>query len=175
MNDRPRPRVDTDVVSDAMTARVLARASELDVLRRAGATVAELRAAATEAGISAEAFNDALAEMQNAEVARPMAGVARRTRLKAMVSAVALVIGLGLFALMRTTPVVPATVEHALDLRCLTPPQVAELVRPLTDPKTTTITFSSHTPDRFTIRATSGDIARVRSVLEQQQASCPRP
>ena len=61
---------DPEVLSEPAAARLLARASELDELRRAGSTVAELRAAAAEAGISARAFDAALTELQVAEQER---------------------------------------------------------------------------------------------------------
>ena len=176
MNDRPRPKP-VDVIPDAMSARVLTRASELDALRRAGATVAELREAATEAGISAEAFDAALAEVQSAE-ATPVVVRGSRTRLKAIAAAVALVIGLGL-AFVTTRLVVPAsapgTVEQTLEYRCLTPAQISELVRRVVNPQTTTITFSDASPAVFTIRATPAEIDKVESVLAEQEKTCARP
>ncbi len=59
MQNRPGDR-DPEVLSEPAAARLLARASELDELRRAGTSVADLRAAAAEAGISAPAFDAAL-------------------------------------------------------------------------------------------------------------------
>ena len=177
MDDRLRPKRDAEVLTDALTRRVLTRASELDELRRAGATVAELRAAATEAGISAEAFDAALAEVRDAQstqVSTEVVGARRRTRLKAAAAVVALLIGLGVFTVGRT--VVPApvpTLEQTLSLRCLTPAQVGELVRPWVDPGTTSISFSDRTPGEFTIRATPADIEKVKAVLNQP-GTCAR-
>ncbi|HET9013221.1 MAG TPA: hypothetical protein VFN38_15450 [Gemmatimonadaceae bacterium] len=49
---------------DAIASRLLARASELDALRSDDVTVADLRAAAAEAGISGSAFDAALEELR---------------------------------------------------------------------------------------------------------------
>jgi hypothetical protein len=51
-------------LSEPVANRLLERASEIDARLRAGSTVAELREAANAAGISAEAFEAALAEVQ---------------------------------------------------------------------------------------------------------------
>ncbi|HYW30940.1 MAG TPA: hypothetical protein VE869_05480 [Gemmatimonas sp.] len=60
MSDRtPSPR-DSEIVSESVAARLLARASELDAARRTGVEVADLRTAAMEAGISAASFEAAL-------------------------------------------------------------------------------------------------------------------
>ena len=71
-----------DLLSEAARERVLARASEIDAAR--GTRVADLRAAATEAGISAEAFDQALAELESEEggvaIAAPKASRRRRKR-----------------------------------------------------------------------------------------------
>jgi hypothetical protein len=61
---------DPEVLSEPTAARLLARASELDEARRAGSTVADLRAVAAEAGISAPAFDAALEEVRVAEQER---------------------------------------------------------------------------------------------------------
>ena len=50
-------------LSEESAAKLLARAIELDAVRSAGASVTELRAAATEAGIAPEAFDQALREI----------------------------------------------------------------------------------------------------------------
>jgi hypothetical protein len=54
-------------LSDAAARRVLARAGELEAARGAGVAAARLREAALEAGISAAAFDVALAEEVSAE------------------------------------------------------------------------------------------------------------
>src|SRR5687767_12062143 len=143
MTDRSRLKPDAELLPEAMTARVLTRASELDALRRAGASIADLRAAATEAGISPQAFDDALAELRSNESAQVATAAPRRTRLKAMVAGVALLLGLVFYAAARTVaPASVTTVVETLSMRCLTPAQVGELVRPVVDPRTTNISFS---------------------------------
>ena len=175
MNDRSRLKPDAELLPEAMTARVLTRASELDALRRAGASIADLRAAATEAGISPQAFDDALAELRNSEGAQVATVAPRRTRLKAIVAVVALLIGLALYAIARTVvPTNVTTVVERLGMRCLTPAQVGELVRPVVDPKTTNISFSDASPGVFTITATAADVAKVKSLLENQ-TTCADP
>lgn len=67
----PRLQSGSDTVSEQIAARVFARASELDSAHQARATIAELRAAAVEAGISAYAFDAALAEIRNVDMAVP--------------------------------------------------------------------------------------------------------
>lgn len=175
MDDRPRPKPDAELLPEALTKRVLTRASELDALRRAGATIADLRAAATEAGISPQAFEDALAEVRSGEGTQIATAAPRRTRVRAIVAAVALLIGLTLYAVRRT--VVPAsstTVVETLSMRCLTPAQVGELLRPVVNPGTTAISFSDASPGVFTIRATAADLVKVKSLLETQQV-CANP
>jgi xanthosine utilization system XapX-like protein len=176
-----RRKPDGEILPDAVTARVLTRASELDALRRTGATVAELRAAATEAGISAEAFDAALAELEEAEstqVSTAVVGTRRRSKLKVVMALVAL-LALGVaFALARMVeprgaPAAVTTVEQTLPLGCLTPTRLSELVRPVVDPQTTTISFSDGSPSVFTIRATPAEIEKVKAVLDNP-ATCPR-
>jgi hypothetical protein len=70
---------DAEVLPAQVAERLLKRASELDAARSAGSAVAELRAAAAEAGISADAFDTALGELQKAEQApAPVAAVSTR-------------------------------------------------------------------------------------------------
>ena len=60
---------DSGVLPEAAAERLLARASELDAARRRGAAVSDLRAAAEEAGISPQAFDAALAELNESDAA----------------------------------------------------------------------------------------------------------
>ncbi|MGH7695028.1 MAG: hypothetical protein ACRENH_08605 [Gemmatimonadaceae bacterium] len=64
---RKREESDAELLPEHMASRLLTRASELDAARRAGAAVSELRAAATEAGISPAAFEAALSELREAK------------------------------------------------------------------------------------------------------------
>lgn len=175
MNNRHPVRPDSEVLSEPVRTRLLERASELDAAYRAGGTVAELRAAAMEAGISAPAFDAALAELRAAEQAplvETTAAPRRRSRpWAAVAAALAAVIAVGTVGVTRM--VIPADaasamVKQTFMLRCLSPGQAAGLVRPLLDLPANTIVFS---PDRdagrLTIRATREQIENVQSVLNK--------
>ncbi len=171
MNIRRSAKPDPEVLSETVRTRLLERASELDAAYRAGGTVAELRAAAVEAGISAPAFDAALAELRDAEqtsLAQVTPQPRRRSRVWAFTAMV-----VGLFAVgsvgvsRRLVPTSAAPmVERTLPLRCLSPEQAAELVRPLL-----------HLPENIvysragvlTIRATPEQIENVRSVLNENE------
>ncbi len=174
--DRPPAETDAEVLPEPVMARLLTRASELDAARGAGATVIELRAAAVEAGISPEAFDAALAELRGAGQThvqhvsgrvRPR----RRPRMWALASGVAALIVVSTYAVGRT--LVPANaavpmVQESILLRCLSPGEAAELIRPLLDLRTNTVVYSpAHAPRTLTIRATPTQIRSVRSALEQ--------
>ena len=75
------------VVSEPIAAQLLAQASELDQLHASGSAVADLRAAATEAGIAAPAFDAALAEMQDRRAAPASRDRQRRRARLVMVTA----------------------------------------------------------------------------------------
>jgi hypothetical protein len=63
-------------------------------------------------------------------------------------------------------------VEEAFVLRCLSPGEAAELVRPLLHLRTNTVVYSpTHAPRVLTIRATAAQIQNVRSVLDQHEGA----
>jgi hypothetical protein len=72
-------------------------------------------------------------------------------------------------------------VEEALLLRCLSPGEAAELLRPLLPLSTNSVVYSpAHAPRVLTIRATAAQRQKVRAVLDQYEgagsAACaPRP
>ena len=71
-------------LSDESAQSLLARATQLDSARVSGASVAELRAAAIDAGIAPEAFEQALAESRVISAATPVGAMSvwrRRSRL----------------------------------------------------------------------------------------------
>ncbi|HEU4995182.1 MAG TPA: hypothetical protein VFT29_10180 [Gemmatimonadaceae bacterium] len=176
MNERSRPRHDGEVLSEAVTTRVLARASELDAARATGATVSELRAAAAEAGISAAAFEAALAEVQGAE-SQPVARVEARPRrrLGLWATSVALIALLaGVFVSMRVVPNVASvagTVEQTFTLRCLSSAQAADLIRPLLQPANTLV----FPPDSrmVIVRARQAQMEVVRAALDRAEREAP--
>jgi hypothetical protein len=180
VDNRLPPEPDAEVLSDPVAERLLARASELDAADGAGAPVADLRAAAAEAGISAGAFDAALAELHRAGQGRvsDVSGRPRR-RMWARAVGVAVLIAAGTFAIMRSRVPTSATaaattpmVEEAIVLRCLSPGEAAELVRPLLRLRTNTVVYSpTHAPRVLTIRATPAQIQNVRSLLDRREGA----
>jgi hypothetical protein len=177
--DHRRPdEADAERLSDSAAKRLLTRASELDAT---GAAVTDLRAAAAEAGISAHAFDAALAEMRGAEqagsldVARPPARRRRRGRLFAVV------LGLVFWLILRSrgpsdpevvAPPSGAMVEESVPLSCLSPQQAAELIRPHLALPTNTIEISAAPGSRtLNVFATPEQLQKVRSVLDKQDVA----
>jgi len=181
--NRRRP-VASDVLSDPAATRLLERASELDA---AGTALADLRAAAAEAGISSHAFDAALAELHGNEQARvPDVNTQARTRPWMWVVFTVLFVLLGIGAVAVARVVVPTDiagapagpiVEEAILLRCLSPGEAAELVRPILLLPGNTIVSSPRAPRVLTIRATQEQLRNVRSVLDPYErpgsAACP--
>lgn len=181
-----RPPADPDVLPDSVTSRLLERASELDAAQRVGVTVADLRAAAAEAGISANAFDAALAELQVTEQRAVVAARTQPRRFRRMLATAASVIValivVGAIAVGRTTPAPGAAapiVEKAFLLRCLSSEQGAALVRPLLDLPANRIVISPEKATRVvTIRGTPAQLEKVRAALDQYEgtgsAACAR-
>jgi hypothetical protein len=161
--------------------RLLTRASELDALGRANSTLAELRAAAAEAGISSAAFDAALAEMK-AETATPvpLAPAEARGRRNGWMRTVAL-LGLMFAAVigyrtMRIVPPAPAAplVEEVVLLQCLPAAEAAALVRPLLRSPEGTIVMPADAPRALTIRATEEQLRRVKAAIEEAERASGR-
>ena len=137
MTDRRRVDPDAEILPAALAERVLKRASELDAVRTAGTAVAELRAAAAEAGISADAFDAALGELQKADqVPAPVATVSTR-RWRAFSIGLATI---GAFVLAAAMVFIPARlvapagtsmVRQTIQLNCLSPDKALEVIKPL--------------------------------------------
>lgn len=183
MSNRVPANPEPAVIPDADAARLLARASELDAARRAGSAVADLRWAATEAGISAPAFDAALAELQAREPAPATDATPRswlRRRFPVLAVASAALMGLGALAMLResTAPSTP-TIEEAFGLRCIPAAEAAELVRPLLQDPASTIRYDlARAPRELVVRTTPAQMERVRETIWQadiaRTASCPR-
>jgi hypothetical protein len=164
---------DPEVLSEPTAARLLARASELDELRRAGSTVAELRAAAAEAGISAPAFDAALTELQAAGQA-PLPDVKKppRPRLLALAAGgvVAFVfVSRMLFPGSGAAEPPARMVEESILLRCLSPSEAADLVRPLLRTNGGTAASDRAGRNVLTISATPEQLERVRSTIAEHE------
>ena len=104
MTNRREPTPAGNTLPDALASRLLARASELDALRSDDLAIADLRAAAAEAGISGPAFDAALSELRRTGRVRASDGVPRRRNVlrwgTALISGAAL-IAAGIFAVTR--------------------------------------------------------------------------
>jgi hypothetical protein len=178
---------DPEPLPEPVAARLLARASELDAALRAGSVaVDDLRAAAGEAGISARAFDAALAELREGEEARvPDVGGPRRRRRRpwALVAAgVALfVVSTWVVARRAVPPDVPAVggvpmVHEAILLRCLSATEAIALIRPhLTHPENTA--QFARGSRVLTVRATPAQLLELKAALEQYEGTgsptCP--
>ena len=180
MQNRPPSKPD-EILSEPLAARLLERASELDVARGRGSAVGDLRAAAAEAGISALAFDAALAELQDSRTASlpdVRETPRRRSRMWALTAAVAALIAAGALWVSQRAQAGEAEVaggpivQEAILLRCLSPGEAAELVRPLLSLRSNSVVYSpAHAPRVLTIRATPAQLQKVKSVLEQYEGA----
>ena len=80
MTEREQFR-DAERLPEEVARRILERASELEAARSAELSVAELREAAREAGITPTAFEQALAEIRGTDLSSPAAVLAPQRRL----------------------------------------------------------------------------------------------
>jgi hypothetical protein len=179
--DRRRVESDAEVLPAPVAERLLKRASELDAVRTAGMAVAELRAAATEAGISADAFDAALGELQKADQApAPVATVSTR-RWRSLFIGLA---GLGAIFLVLAMIAIPArlvapatagTMEQIIQLKCIPADKAVELIRPLVTPAAT-ILRPGNTTSTLIIRGTPEQVQKVRAAIDQADnaQSCAR-
>jgi hypothetical protein len=172
---------DTEVLPDALAARVLARASELDAAFATG-TVANLRSAAVEAGISSRAFDTALAEVRAADKALDQAPVVTasartRSRGRRWVIAVGIAAATAFASIFVTRMLFPADaaasagvplVEERFLLRCLWPGEAAELIRPLLV-RSNAVYSPGNAPRVLVVRATPEKIEAVRLLLDRHE------
>lgn len=168
MDDRPPPKPGVETLNDADAARLLARASELDATRDSGVPIANLREAAAEAGISPHAFDAAVGELQRSAPATPVRTREQQLR-RARIWAVAAVVSLVAAVVVgrRSSSDTPVNAEAIL-LRCLSPSDAAELVRPLlTLPTNSVLINPEQAPHVITIRATRAQLRRVKSLLRK--------
>lgn len=182
MSHREPPEPNADALPPAAAERVLERASRLDAARADAVPVPHLRAAAVEAGIAPGAFDTALAELRAEDVPRPSAGSTsgRRTRRWLAGAAAAVVLAAGGLAAAwagtgaNTSPAVP-TVEEGVLLRCFTPGEAAELVRPLLADRVSTVRVNPQLAPRvLTIRTTTEKLARAKALLAEHERTGAR-
>lgn len=189
MDPRLPTNRDDEVLPEPVAARLIDRAIEIDGALRTGAPIAELRAAAAEAGISAAAFEAALAELRAAGEQRAPKATERRRRSWER-PLVAALLGLAAFVSMAVVRIpnqvgdaaaaaVP-TVEQAFLLHCLSPGEAAELVRPLLQLPANTIVHSpARAPRVLRVRGTAEQMVSVKALLDKHEsagsAACATP
>jgi hypothetical protein len=168
-----RPNPETEVLSEPAAARLLERASQLDAARIGSTAVADLRAAATAAGISSGAFDAALEEMQQpAPPAVPElpAPQPRPRRWKLVASFVAVIVALGFVGIRRS--VAPAGRELAREafmLRCLSTGEAAALIRPILGENGQAYSRPD-APRVLNVSGTPAQIERVRAELDRRES-----
>ncbi len=164
-------------VSEAVATRLLARASELDAAHDTRSSVVELRAAAAAAGISAHAFEAALAEVRETAKANTLRTARhRRTWIRAAIVALVLAAGMLTVIAQRTPRNVAAASgapmhEEAVLLRCIAADDAAALIRPLLTLPTNQLVLSSSASRTLTIRATTQQLEQVKAALAPYEAA----
>jgi len=171
--DHRRVEPDAEVLSARVAERLLKRASELDAVRNSGTAVAELRAAAAEAGISADAFDAALGELQKADQApSPVSAVSTRRWRRlffglAGVGAIVLALATIVIPMRSVAPATTNMVQQTIQLNCLSADKALELIRPLLTDPANTIVRPGNSSSTLIIRATPEQLQNVRSALAQ--------
>lgn len=156
--------------------KLLARASELDAN---SSQVAELRKAATEAGISPAAFDAALAEYRTESnaVAAPAVRAPRPSRLK-------LWLALGAFAAMAFFTVMMMVIPNAAQvaatdsaefrftLKCIPTNAALTVIRSNSNGRTTQVTARDGV---IQVRSTLADMPRIQDALGKADGVCALP
>lgn len=171
MSDRRRVESDAEVLPALVAERLLKRASELDAARTAGTAVAELRAAAAEAGISPDAFDAALGELQKADqTPSPVSAVSTRRWRRLFLGLAgfgAIVLALATIVIpMRLVPATANMGEHTIQLNCLSADKAVELIRPLLKDPANTIVRPGNSTSTVIIHATPEQVQNVRAAID---------
>ena len=178
MSDRSPNEIEQKVLAESDAKRVLSRAIELEHVRTAGSTVAELRAVAGEVGVSAGSFDAALAELDESKQAPvPVKQTRTPRRVRLSVIGGALVALFAFFVFMRipaeqaSVPAVPS-IEEAIMLRCLSPDEAGEMIRLALGPSVRNVQLRGRPGSRLLIvRATPEQMQKVKSLLDEKQAA----
>ena len=166
MNER-RPILPETVLSEPAAAQLLARASELDAALKGGTSIATLRAAAAEAGISNTAFDAALIEVQAERPAQVPAVGAQRRRVWSWLAGASLVmLGMATVVVARS-PTPTGLIEQSVMVRCLSIEEAGYMIRPYLDRSSLVVARPESRVLR--IRATPAQIDRIRAVLDQAE------
>ncbi len=176
---------DDRIIPDPIASTLLRRATELDATLGDGTTVAQLREAAAEAGITNTAFDAALAELNDAPTLVRSDGPrvpSRRRYLALAVGGAAMLLGV-VFALSQSSAssgapfaIGASMIDETIPLRCLSPSDAAELVRPLLPLRENGILIRAEAPHTIRVRGTATQVERVRAEIERHEpvlgASC---
>jgi len=180
MADSSNRDPDREVLSGKAAEQLLARAAELDLHHTGGAEIANLRAAAVEAGIRPEAFDAALAEMRKPRVdprAQLRYGTSPRKWMIFGGAVVALAVGIVISTVVRHPKPADLSVPHApfvspiamvnetFQLHCLSSEQAGVVVAPLLGQGGEII--PSRTAGVIAVRIMQDHIAAVRSALDK--------
>jgi hypothetical protein len=121
--------------------RLIARATELDARLQTESSIADLRDAARQAGISDEAFQRALDEVR-AESAKPVSAPAQQAHVRPRFIKVAIllfILGLGLVVFTSRLVVLPAVRTAPQGVPSTVPPDNMPVVAPPTTPPPTQV------------------------------------
>jgi hypothetical protein len=166
-----RPNPETEVLTEPVAARLLERASQLDAARFGSTAVADLRAAATAAGISSSAFDAALEELQRPTpptLAEAPAPQPRRRRWKLLASLVAVIVAMGVVGVSRAVaPAGGGLAQEAFVLRCLSAEEAGALIRPILGDNGRALA-GANAPRVLNVWATPAQMERVRAELDRQ-------
>lgn len=182
MSNSPLPDLDSRVLSEPAAERLLAHASELDKRHGAGVTVADLRAAASEAGIATTAFDEALAELDEDQHSPTPAPRARaKSRSRVVIFTIALHVAVVAVAVMATRPSGQGQVarvpllEETLVLECLAPAEAAEMILPLLRFKENQMQINpTRAPRVVNLRVTAEQLVQVKALLAPYEAADSR-
>lgn len=167
MDERTRNHETRDVIADSAAAQLLKRAVEIDAKRGMSVSITDLRAAAMEAGISTDAFEDALAELR-ARDPRSVASPGRTRRLRqigiAALTAMMLVAGYLVTRLLSPARAPVATMEQIFSLQCIGGQEAAIQVRDAVGPEGT-ISITKGAPHILRVRTTPKQMQDVQSIL----------
>ena len=164
---------DAEILPQSVSERVLLRASELDVASRTGASIAQLRAAARDAGISAEAFDAAVEELRAEESRRVPRRRHRVWGIAGVTAIVALIVFIGVGRLAPPVAASGPVLEQTLVLRCVSTGQALALIRPLLTHPANVVTASQRAPGMITVRATAEQLTRVQAVIDGYERTVP--
>jgi hypothetical protein len=167
MDNRMRDPETQGLIPDSAAAQLLKRAVEIDTRRGMSVSIADLRAAAVEAGISTAAFDDALAELRAREaqaLAKPQQARQWRRLGIAGLTVTVLAAAFVVVRLLSPASVQVVEVEQSFSLQCLGTQDAIVQVRDAVGPDGT-ISVTRAAPHILRVRATPPRMRDVQSLL----------